>query len=192
MGHDYTEWMSAALDGRLTPQERVEWGAHLADCPRCQARWNALHELDYTFKNTARMAPAPGFTARFAERLSMRYAARRARKYTFAGAGVLATGALTALVIIGWLLAWQLPALSGTLAGTPSQLGGALQVIAQWWVLIRALSETGQSLVSLIPLWVAALVLGCAWFFAMLAAAWSGVIWRVTRQRAPAFAISAG
>lgn len=49
----YTELMSAALDGELTASRRRALEAHLAICPRCAARWDdlraqsaALRELD--------------------------------------------------------------------------------------------------------------------------------------------------
>ena len=43
MEHEqYIEWMSAALDGEITPAERQALEAHLAVCPECAALWQDL------------------------------------------------------------------------------------------------------------------------------------------------------
>lgn len=186
MGHDYTELMSAALDGRLAGHERAEWNTHLATCPRCQARWNALHDIDRMFKNTPLVAPAPGFVARFSNRLARRQAAQQSRQRTLAGTGVLGVGALTVLVTLGWLMAWQLPTLSNLLADAPTYLGNALQAVARWLVLIRAMRETGQALVGFLAPWGPAFAFAYAWLLALLALLWSGLLWRLARPWPPA------
>jgi len=186
MGHDYTELMSAALDGRLTLGDRAEWNAHLAGCTHCQERWKALHDVDRLFKNAAHIAPAPGFAMRVSARLNKQQSAQHSRQRTFAGVGILTIGALTLLIIMGWLMAWQLPGLSGTLANAPETLSSILQTFIQWLVLLRALGETGQALVGLIPPWGTALALVYSWLLVALALAWSGFIWQITRQRTSA------
>jgi anti-sigma factor RsiW len=186
MGHDYTELMSAALDGRLGPGERAEWNAHLAVCSKCQKRWNALQQIDHTFKSASVMMPAPGFKARFAQRLAQRQAAQYSRQRTFAGAGMLTASAMAALVVIGWVLAWQVPALSGSLADAPAYLSNAAQTVVQWTVLLRALGEIGQSLVSFVPLWGTIAAVIYAWILVALAITWGGIVLQFTRQRAPA------
>ena len=52
----YTQWLSAALDGQLTAQQRRELDAHLAICPDCAALFEtlranaqAMRELDCQF-----------------------------------------------------------------------------------------------------------------------------------------------
>ncbi len=185
MGHDYVELMSAALDGRLEPGERAEWNAHLAACSRCQKRWTALQQVDRAFKSALAVAPAPGFKARFAQRLAQRQASQHSRQRTFAGAGMLTASAMAALVVIGWVLAWQVPGLVGAFTDAPAHLSNTAQTVVQWTVLLRALGEIGQSLVSFVPLWGTIAAVMYAWILVALATTWWGVVLQITRPRAP-------
>ncbi len=189
MGHDYIELMSAALDGRLGASERAEWNAHLHNCPRCQERWNALQSIDRLFASAPPAAPAPGFAARVMARVEKRQAAQPVRQQAFAGAGVLTTGAILILVAFGWLLAWQLPALSKTVAGAPTFLTDVIQSAIRWFVLIRALRETGLALASFIPPWGLALAVGYIGLLVALSGVWSGIVLRITRPPSPALMV---
>ena len=43
--NEYTELISAALDGALSPGQRKELDAHLAACPECAALYKELSAL---------------------------------------------------------------------------------------------------------------------------------------------------
>ncbi len=181
MAHDYTEWMSAALDGRLTQREWSEWNAHLSTCSRCQARWTALQEVDRTFKRAAHVAPAPGFTARLAARLAQRQAVNAARRRTWTGMGVLFAGAL--LVIAGAPIVWPWLWPGRLLTSLPASLGRGLESFLQWLVLAQALGKIGQTLAGFIPSWSLSFIAGCAWLSVALLTGWAAVLWQLTRPR---------
>lgn len=55
---DYLEWMSAALDGELTGEERRALDAHLAACPRCAALFEELSAQSAALRSLDCEAPA--------------------------------------------------------------------------------------------------------------------------------------
>lgn len=159
MAHDYTRLMSAALDGRLSEQERVEWDAHRAACPHCRQRWQALQGVDSLFRGASLAGPEPAFTARFAARLARQQATPQADKRLWVGVTILAIGALATLVRAAWPLAWDLFALSRALNGLPAQVAMLLQNIAQLAVTLRTMGTVGGALVGFITPWLPAFVL---------------------------------
>ena len=182
MGHDYDygQLMSAALDGRLNTQELAGWNAHRADCPQCQRRWRSLQDVDRLLGNAVHVAPPLGFTTRFAARLAQQRAARQARQRAWVGASLLAAGALLVLLMLAWPLAWDLPALIQRLGDAPAYLSDALLNIAQWVVVVRALSQVGSTLARYVLPWG----LGLALIYAgVLLLSWSGLVWQMTRYR---------
>ncbi len=49
----YEEWLSAYLDGRLTPDEMAETAAHLDGCSECSALLEKMHRLDGLASDTS-------------------------------------------------------------------------------------------------------------------------------------------
>jgi anti-sigma factor RsiW len=153
MAHDYTKLMSAALDGRLSERERIEWDAHRATCPHCQRRWQMLQNVDYLFRGARVAAPAPAFTMRFAARLARQQAARQSAQRVWVGAGILAIGALATLATFAWPLAWDLLAFSSVLSDIPAQVTALLQNMTGLAVTLRALGRVGGVLASFVTPW---------------------------------------
>jgi anti-sigma factor RsiW len=158
MAHDYTKHMSAALDGRLSERERIEWDAHRATCPHCQQRWQTLQNVDCLFRGARIAAPAPAFTTRFAARLA-KQAAHQVDPRVWVGIVILAIGALAMLTRAAWPLAWDLLALSSALNGIPAQVAALVQNIAQLAVTIRTLGMVGSALAGFVTPWWPAFVL---------------------------------
>ncbi|MBN1887703.1 MAG: hypothetical protein JW850_06920 [Thermoflexales bacterium] len=159
MAHDYTKLMSAALDGRLSESERLEWDAHRAACPHCQQRWQTFQGVDHLFHSASLAAPTPAFTARFAARLATQQAARQSAQRMWVGASILAIGALATLATVAWPLAWNLLALSSALNDVPAQVATLLQNMAGLAVTLRALSMVGGTLAGFVTPWWPGLVL---------------------------------
>lgn len=177
MQHDYTELMSAALDGRLTPRERAGWDKHLASCPSCQERWQALCAMDRLLAGAELVAPPPDFTQRVALRLAQEQAVSPRR--LLAGVGLLAAGWIGLLIVAcAQALLWNV---SG---GIPTWLGNAVQAAAQWWIFIRAVVEAARSIAHFIPPWGTGLALAFALLLIALAVAWWGLIWQTTGRQA--------
>jgi len=106
---DYTLWMSLALDGMLTPDEKQALYAHLDMCPACHAIWQSWASIDQQLRAAPMVAPAPGFVAR----LEARQRARTLRHRGAIGALLLLSGAIStwsvlflsaALASIWWLV----------------------------------------------------------------------------------------
>ena len=95
---EYTELISAALDGALTPEERVRLDAHLRGCPACRALLDELSGLDRALEELN--APVPeGFAGRVMERVARE--ARPARRKTVYWKKLLPAAAVFALVVAG-------------------------------------------------------------------------------------------
>jgi predicted anti-sigma-YlaC factor YlaD len=62
--------MTEALDNALDARKRTEHFAHLRQCTSCREQWAALQRVDDLFRDAVLFAPAPGFTARFQQRLA--------------------------------------------------------------------------------------------------------------------------
>jgi len=62
--------MTEALDNTLDARRRTEHFAHLRQCKSCREQWDALQRVDDLFRDAALFVPAPGFTARFQQRLA--------------------------------------------------------------------------------------------------------------------------
>jgi predicted anti-sigma-YlaC factor YlaD len=163
MAHDYGEFygelMSLALDGRLTTQERVTLQSHLATCEECRAQWAAFQQVDLTLSSAAQVMPAPGFAARFAQRLARQSQVERIevqrtlRRQVLAGIGVLATGAAAmALLVVSLLVtAWSgIDGLANLAKGSPSLLSQGFELTARWLVTLHALGETVFSVLNVL------------------------------------------
>ena len=189
MAHDYGERMgermSLALDGRLSAQERADLYAHLATCDECCARWAAFQQVDRVLASAPQVMPAPGFAARFVARLTQRQAlqAQRAkRQRVFAGVGVFAAGGIAlALLIVPFVIA-ALTGISSLVAGMPTLLANALEMIARWWVTFGALSEAGRSILDVLGPSRGPIIAGYALMLVVIVAAWASVMRGLARR----------
>lgn len=140
------QWMLAALDYRLGPEEARALQVHLQACPRCRATWAALQEVDRIL-SARPVAPVPaGFAERTLARLEAPGTAMTVRPQRVGALG-LAAGAT--LVLCSLVLWWA------ALLGLPALL---LPVSPAVWSGLRltweALTALVQSLVPLLDLLV--------------------------------------
>jgi anti-sigma factor RsiW len=64
MRHDYSELMSLALDGMLSPEEMIVLDQHLQACPACQASWNKWQRIARVLIVEPFAGPPQGFALR--------------------------------------------------------------------------------------------------------------------------------
>lgn len=95
---DYTELISASLDGELTPEERSRLDAHLSRCPDCRALMDELTDMEARLQELSEEPPA-GFTDRVME--AVRREARPARRRVPYWKKLLPAAAVFALVVAG-------------------------------------------------------------------------------------------
>lgn len=65
--NEYTELISAALDGALSPDQRKELEAHLASCPECAALFKELSALHAALEDLPPVEPPAELKARIME-----------------------------------------------------------------------------------------------------------------------------
>lgn len=169
MNHQpFEAWL---LEGQvLTPQQKRDLNAHIQTCAYCAA----LTETELALKSARMVAPAPGFTARFQQKLLARRAAER--RMRFWGAIVFIVGGLG-------LLMWLFGPLIGSILDSPVDW---ITVLVGYFLLVltsvRAISEVGFVLLRVVPGFVPSFV----WMMLVSALAgigllWSVSIWRFTR-----------
>ena len=138
---DIGQFMSLALDQRLTQGEVRCLEEHLGQCPACQEEWEAMQRVSRLFADAPLMGPPPGF----ADRVMQRLARRQTRRRRFlAGIALLAAclglGAFALPEIIGLLATlWQVVSqpslwscgaqLMVQLLGLAESLGGACWLV---------------------------------------------------------------
>ena len=59
-------------ESELNKEQQRELHLHLKGCSQCQGFYQAVHQLDHLFNIAPDAAPAPGFTARWMERIERR------------------------------------------------------------------------------------------------------------------------
>ncbi len=98
--------MSMALDGLLDAQETERLEELMKEDTGLRATWQQWQKLESLLTTVVRADPAPGFVARFEERLSLREARDRRRRRTLFGAAALAGWLLIGAVLafLGWFL----------------------------------------------------------------------------------------
>jgi predicted anti-sigma-YlaC factor YlaD len=99
----FTEKISFWLDNELSAAEAAELQAHLAGCHTCQRTYQALQQVDTLLRrgSSVVVGPAPGFTARFENRLAQQ---ARHNGHIWLGFGVLFVGTLFLFIIGGIVL----------------------------------------------------------------------------------------
>jgi len=165
----FEDWL---LDDQpLDPTQKRELDAHLRACNVC----SAIAESNLALRSARVVAPAPGFTARFQERLVL---ARRAqRRRTLLGTLFFSLGGLTLLAL---LVGPTLVSLIGSPAEYLSTMVRALLFI---YTTALAVAEAGSVILHVVPDFVP------PYMWLVLLSTLSGLgllgsvsIWRLTRH----------
>ena len=142
------DWVHAALDGDLSPEQQVQFEQYLAETPEAQAMWSALSEVDQLLGAASMVKPRPGFSKRFETRL----ASQRSRAKTFwgtlaLGAGAMVSvGALSVLVISSAIVAGATGFAQQPLGALSMQVTRAAVTFADVRAVINALATTVYAL----------------------------------------------
>ena len=98
---DYTELISAALDGELSCEEELKLDGHLSVCPQCRALMKELSALDLAMEESAEEAPE-GFARRVMDAVAETEQTPAAGKMTGRRwQKLLASAAVLAIVVAG-------------------------------------------------------------------------------------------
>jgi hypothetical protein len=155
---------------RLSPEEKRGLDAHLRECTHCAA----LAETGLELHATHMAAPAPGFSARFQQRLEAHRVAERRKRIW----GVILF-VVSGLALAGWAVA----PLVTQIAASPTEW---LSLLLGYYFFVagslRALIEVGAVLLRVAPGFMPAY----AWMVlasgvAGAALLWAVSIWRLTR-----------
>jgi anti-sigma factor RsiW len=171
MNHQpFEEWLLADED--LTPAEKKALNQHLNDCPDCPKLARAWQEVHTEIRRAPQATPAPGFTARFAERLEREHARKQRRITWLVLALFLAVGFGAGLYLV-YQQAGSLP--------TP------VQGMASLLSTVHEIGETGKFLTVLartlplpltLAIWIA---LACSLLFWITT--WFLLVWRLPNRK---------
>jgi hypothetical protein len=165
----FEDWL---LDDQpLDPTQKRDLDAHLRTCNVC----SAIAESNLALRSARVVAPAPGFTARFQERLVL---ARRAqRRRTLLGTLFFSLGGLTLLALLAG------PTLM-SLIGSPAEwISAMIRALLFIYTTTLAVSEAGSILLHVLPGFMPPFV----WLILLssvsgLGLLWSISIWRLMRR----------
>lgn len=138
----YTEWMSLALDGMLSPTETRLLHSHIASCPSCASTWQAMQQVSSMLRAAPIAEPQPDFVKRFEARLAYQAEQRRRTMVWM----LLGIGAIVLALL-------ALPSLLGVLRLTghlvlPYQVVAYARGVANWLYLVaNAFLEASWTLV---------------------------------------------
>lgn len=94
--HDYSEMMSLALDGMLSPDEMSSLDQHLRACSACQASWNKWQRIAHVLTVEPFAGPPQGFALRLDHALQR----DEQRQERILAGLVLAGGTVAVLVLL--------------------------------------------------------------------------------------------
>jgi len=165
----FEDWLLE--DQPLDPTQKRELNAHLRNCNACRA----IAESNLALRSARVVSPAPGFSARWQERLVL---ARRAqRRKTLLGTLFFSLGGLLLLVLLaGPILV--------SLIGSPAEWISALvHVLLFLYTTTLAVSEAGSIILRVLPDFLPPFV----WLVLLstlsgLGLLWSVSIWRLMRR----------
>ena len=165
----FEDWL---LDDQpLDPTQKRDLDAHLLACNACRG----IAESNLALRSARVVAPAPGFTARFQERLVL---ARRAqRRRTLLGILFFSLGGLTLLALLaGPLLV--------SLIGSPAEyISAMIHVLLFLYTTTLAVAEAGSVFFRVVPgimppfIWLVLLST-----LSGIGLLWSVSIWRLMRR----------
>ena len=157
----------------LAPEEQRRLQLHLRDCEHCAA----LAEVNLTLRSVKMAAPAPGFTARFQQRLAMQRALERRNR--LAGISVLILGGLGLTV---WLVAPWL----ASFAGSPAEwITAMVSFLLSLFSMAQAIGDIGSILLRILPGFIPPF----AWLIVFSAVSGFGLLWAVSIWRLTRFSV---
>jgi hypothetical protein len=165
----FEDWL---LDDQLLdPAQKRDLDAHLRTCESC----SAIAESNLALRSARLVAPAPGFTVRFQERLVL---ARRAqRRRTLLGTLFFSLGGMLLLAILAG------PTLFFMIGSPAEWLSGMVQALLFLYTTALAVAEAGSIFFRVLPDFMSPF----AWLVLLstlsgLGLLWSVSIWRLTRR----------
>jgi len=165
----FEDWL---LDDQpINPSQKRELDAHLRECKVC----SGIAESNLALRSARLVAPAPGFSTRFQERLVL---ARRAqRRRTLLGTLFFSLGGLLLLTFLAG------PILISVIGSPAEWISAGIRTLLFLYTTTMAVAEAGSVLFHVLPAFVPPFV----WLilfsslsgFALL---WSVSIWRLVRR----------
>lgn len=99
MNHQpFENWLNS--EETLSPGQHQALQEHLSACTRCSALQASWREMQFAIKNMSPLFPAPGFTARWQERLAEQRR-KQHRRQTWSLLAITGGTALILLIILG-------------------------------------------------------------------------------------------
>ncbi|MFZ5822592.1 MAG: anti-sigma factor family protein [Chloroflexota bacterium] len=164
----FEDWL---LDDQfLAPEQKRELDIHLRTCKSC----TAIAEANLALRSARVVAPAPGFSARWQERLVLARQAQRRR--TLIGTLVFSIGGLLLLALLAG------PTIASVIGSPAEWLSALVRVGLFTYSVLMATLEAGSVLFRVLPGFVPPFV----WLVMLstlggLGLLWSVSIWRLTR-----------
>ena len=165
----FEDWLLE--DQPLDPAQKRELDAHLRSCETCRA----IAESNLALRSARIVAPAPGFTARFQERLVL---ARRAqRRRTLLGTLFFSLGGLLLLALLAG------PILVSLIGSPADWIASIIQTVLFVYTMSLAVAEAGSIILHVLPDFMPPFV----WLVLLstlsgLGLLWSVSIWRLMRR----------
>jgi len=165
----FEDWLLE--DQPLNPTQKRELDSHLRNCKVC----SAIAESNLALRSARVIAPAPGFSARFQERLVL---ARRAqRRRTLLGTLFFSLGGLLLLALLAG------PILVSMIGSPAEWIAGMVQVFLFIYTTTLAVAEASSVLLRVLPGFMPPFV----WLVLLstlsgLGLLWSVSIWRLMRR----------
>ncbi len=164
----FEDWL---LDDQLLdPAQKRELNTHLRDCTTCRA----IAESNLALRSARVVAPAPGFTARWQERLVV---ARRAqRRRTLFGTLFFSLGGLLLLALLTG------PIVASLIDSPADWIASAINILLFLYTTVVAVAEASPVIFRVLPGFLPPFV----WLVAFstisgLGLLWSVSIWRLVR-----------
>jgi len=165
----FEDWL---LDDQpLDPAQKRDLDAHLRECDVCRG----IAESNLALRSARVVAPAPGFTVRFQERLVL---ARRAqRRRTLLGTLFFSLGGLTLLAFLAG------PVLISVIGSPAEWISAMIRALLFIYTTTLAVAEAGSILLQVLPGFMPPFV----WLVLLssvsgLGLLWSISIWRLMRR----------
>lgn len=165
----FEDWLLE--DQPLDPTQKRELNAHLRNCNACRA----IAESNLALRSARVVSPAPGFSARWQERLVL---ARRAqRRRTLLGTLFFSLGGLLLLALLAG------PILVSMIGSPAEWIAAIVHVLLFLYTTTLAVSEAGSIILRVLPDFLPPFV----WLVILstlsgLGLLWSVSIWRLTRR----------
>ncbi len=145
----FEEWI--IMDEALDQEQQRQLHCHLKECSRCQALYQATHQIAHLFKTSPVPGPAEGFSERWKTR--MRKIDTRRKILIFSGTTVVIAAALILLLVV---IGFQF---SAYISSFPKMLMAFIYQFSRWIVFITQLWDVldpllGVSVKMISPLWL--------------------------------------